>query len=104
MKFIKAEKVMKEIAERLQSLRIEKGMTLDMVADEINRRYGTEISKGSISRWENDKNDPSLESVAILADYFGVSTDYLAGLTDIRTPTKELLKRRKYANKEGRNK
>lgn len=64
---------MKEFAERLKQLRSEKGL----------------------SRWENDKNDPSIRFAAYLAQYYGVSLDYLLGLTDTRTPADLLAHRRK---------
>ncbi|HIW72671.1 MAG TPA: helix-turn-helix domain-containing protein [Candidatus Levilactobacillus faecigallinarum] len=39
------------------------------------------LSNGSISKW--DKSMPNSKYLAIVADYFSVSTDYLLGRTDI---------------------
>ncbi len=35
------------------------------------------VTKQSVSNWENNNIQPSVEMVEALADYFGVSVDYL---------------------------
>ncbi|MFC6464987.1 helix-turn-helix domain-containing protein [Marinilactibacillus sp. GCM10026970] len=40
------------------------------------------ISKGSVSKWK--KSMPKAETLALIADYFNVSIDYLLGRTDKR--------------------
>lgn len=40
------------------------------------------VSKQSISNWENDNIMPSVETLVQMADFFSVSTDYLLGRTD----------------------
>ncbi len=40
------------------------------------------VSKQSISNWENDNIMPSVETLLQMADFFSVSTDYLLGRTD----------------------
>lgn len=39
----------------------------------------TGISTGLISQWKNRSQQPSAKKLQIIADYFGVSTDYLLG-------------------------
>jgi len=39
-------------------------------------------TKATISRWENDVNDPSQEDLKKMAQLFNVSVPYLMGLTD----------------------
>jgi transcriptional regulator with XRE-family HTH domain len=39
-----------------------------------------------ISRWENQKSEPTLENAKYLSLYFDVSLDYLIGVTNTRTP------------------
>lgn len=85
---------------RLKELRTERDLTMDMVVNEINRINNVSITRGNLSRWENGINVPSLFNLKLLAKFFGVSTDYLAGLTDIRTPVNLLAKRRKGIKKE----
>ncbi|MBD5483838.1 MAG: helix-turn-helix transcriptional regulator [Lachnospiraceae bacterium] len=38
------------------------------------------VTKQSISNWENNNIQPSIDMVIHLAEYFSVSTDYLLGL------------------------
>lgn len=58
-------------AERLQWLREKKG---------ISRRVLSELcglNKNQIARYERGEQAPNLASLVALADYFGVSVDYL---------------------------
>ncbi len=41
------------------------------------------VSKQSVSNWENDNIQPSIEMLIKIAKLFGVSTDYLLGLEDV---------------------
>ena len=68
---------MKEsFAERLKELRSEKNVG----QVELSVKIG--VSKGIISMWENGLREPKLSNLISLAEYFGVSLDYLAGLSD----------------------
>lgn len=40
------------------------------------------VTKQSVSNWENDNIQPSIEMLIRLADYFKVSTDYMLGIED----------------------
>lgn len=44
-----------------------------------------DVSLGVLSDWQNGNKTPRGDSVAKLAKYFGVSADYLLGLTDVQT-------------------
>lgn len=77
---------MDDLGKRLKALRTERDLTLDMVVYDINNKYQIEITKGNLSRWENNKNMPSLRLAAYLCRYYNVSLDYLIGNTDVRTP------------------
>lgn len=70
-------------AERFQQLLGEKkkasGLTLRELAKELN------VSLGILSDWQNGKKIPRMDSIIHLAQYFKVSTDYLLGLTDVRS-------------------
>ena len=63
-------------AERLKELRFEKKIGQIQLANEIG------VSKGIISLWENGLREPTLSSLVLLAKFFEVSLDYLAGLID----------------------
>ena len=57
---------MDDLGNRLKALRAERNLSLDMVVYDMNQRYGIEITKGNLSRWENGKNTPSLRLAAYL--------------------------------------
>ena len=61
---------------RIKELRLEKNLTQSDVAEAI----GT--SQRNIGRWENGENEPAAIYVKALAEFFGVSADYLLGLED----------------------
>jgi len=48
---------------------------------ELAKRLG--LSKQTVSNWENDNIQPSIEMLVRLSKVFGVSTDYLLGLEQI---------------------
>ncbi len=39
------------------------------------------VTKQTVSNWENDNIQPSIEMLERIADFFNVSTDYLLGRT-----------------------
>lgn len=45
---------------------------------ELANRLG--VTKQSVSNWENDNIQPSVEMLMKLADVFSVSTDYMLGI------------------------
>jgi len=45
---------------------------------ELAKRLG--VAKQTVSNWENDNIQPSIDMLVRLAKLFGVSTDYLLGL------------------------
>lgn len=65
-----------KFVERFKDLREEKGISQEKLADELG------VSHGIISFWENGKREPKLSNLILIAEYFGVSIDYLAGLED----------------------
>ena len=60
--------------QRIRDLRLSKKMSQVELAKLIG------VSKQSVSNWENDNIQPSIEMLIKLADVFSVSTDYLLGL------------------------
>ena len=65
---------------RLLELRKAKKMTQQRLAIELG------IDQASISSYESGKYLPTVEVLVKLAAYFGVSTDYLLGLSDVKMP------------------
>lgn len=62
--------------DRLQELRIEKGLQQKELAEILN------IAKSSISMYERGKRVPSADILDAFADFFEVTTDYLMGRTN----------------------
>ena len=44
------------------------------------------ISNSTLSLYESDKRKPDFEILRNIADYLKVTTDYLLGLSNVRTP------------------
>ncbi|WP_192815966.1 helix-turn-helix domain-containing protein [Oenococcus oeni] len=65
-------------AEKLKQLREAQNLSLDALADILNKKYDTKISKSMISRWENG-SDIALSYARIIADYFKISPDEVLG-------------------------
>lgn len=79
---------MTDIGNRIKELRTERDLTLEMVVADMNRKFNFNppYHKSMLSRWENQKSEPTLENAKYLSLYFDVSLDYLIGVTNIRTP------------------
>ena len=67
---------MQIFAERIKSLRIAHGMTQEAVGKIVG------VKRYSVCGYEKGNNYPEDPVLIALADYFGVSTDYLLGRTD----------------------
>ena len=80
---------MVNIGTKLQTLRKERDLTMDMLVADMNTTFpNLKLNKSMLSRWEKGVNDPSLEYAKFISEYFNVRLDYLIGLTDVRTPAR----------------
>ena len=70
----------RKTADRLIDLRMEKQLTQVELAKILGK------SKQMISFYESGDKFPSVEMLEKYADFFGVTTDYLLGRTDCRSP------------------
>ena len=67
------------IPERLKDLRVERGLTLEQLAD------ATGLSRSALGSYEaDDYKDISPYSIVTLAGFYGVTTDYLLGVTEMK--------------------
>ena len=57
--------------QKLQMLRQRAGMSQDVLAERLG------VSRQAVSRWERDETMPDPDKIVVLADLFGVTTDYL---------------------------
>ena len=69
---------MATFAERLRSLRQEKGWSQQRLAEELK------LSKSSVNMYERGEREPGFETMEALADLFHVDMNYLYGRTENR--------------------
>lgn len=60
-----------EIGKKLKSTRLQKGLTQEAVAEKI------QVSRQTISNWENEKSYPDIVSVINLSNLYEISLDEL---------------------------
>ena len=60
-----------EIGKKLKNARVQSGMTQENVAEKIN------VSRQTISNWENEKSYPDIISVIELSNLYSISLDDL---------------------------
>ena len=60
-----------EIGKKLKSVRLQKGFTQEAVAEKV------QVSRQTISNWENEKSYPDVVSVVKLSDLYSISLDEL---------------------------
>lgn len=71
---------MSKFANRLKSLRKEKGLTQNEISALFN------LSRSTYSGWEVEGKEPDTVMLCTIANFFGVTCDYLLGNSDERTP------------------
>jgi transcriptional regulator with XRE-family HTH domain len=63
-------------ADRLKSMRAEKGITQVQLAEAMS------VSKGTIAMWETQKREPNFDRLCELSEYFDRRIDYILGHSD----------------------
>lgn len=69
--------------DRFEALCVEKGIRVGRAADDMN------IRRSTVSAWKQSGYTPRSEILNKIADYFGVTVDYLTGASDKKAPTPE---------------
>lgn len=77
------------LGEKLKKIRKENKISLEELASIFIEKYKTGTNIASLSRWENGKQIPDLNSLKMYCDYFKLSMDYLCGYSDIPIRIKE---------------
>lgn len=72
--------------DRLKELRKEHNLTQEDIGNLCD------VAKNTVSNWENNVNQPSFEITKKLAEYFGVTIDYLLNFTQDDVDSMERLK------------
>lgn len=65
-------------SQRIKRLREELNLTQQELADKLN------ITRSALSLYELGKRTPDFSTLSNMADFFGVSTDYLLGRTNLK--------------------
>lgn len=65
-----------EIKYRIKELRKEKGITQKQLAALLNK------SETGVASWEQGLSEPSVNDIRLLCSIFGVTADYLLGLSE----------------------
>lgn len=65
------------LGERIHELRLGCGWNQVDLAKRLN------VAKQTVSNWENDNIQPSVEMLVKISKVFGVTTDYLLGLESV---------------------
>lgn len=73
-----------EFGVRLRQLRVERGFSMDTFCERYNAEKGQRLSKSTVSRWENNVQEPMVSTIASIASFFGVSPLWLMGQSDDR--------------------
>lgn len=71
-------------AQRIKELREDRGLSQGKLADELG------ISRGALSYYESYQRTADISMLVKFASYFGVTTDYLLGLSDVATTDADL--------------
>ena len=70
------------LGERINLLRREKGLTPSQLGAAMNK------SEGAVRSWETGKANPDTETIIKLAELFKCTTDYLLGISNVRSMSK----------------
>ena len=81
---------------RLKNLRLAKGLTMEDLATEFNKKYSSKLNKTVISRLENNKLSNNNKYLGYYIDYFGVSYEWLQNDEQTRHIVKNATIRVKY--------
>ena len=75
---------MQKFSTRLISLRKERGLSQEELAQIVNK------TRSAVSGYEIEDKEPPFDVLCLFAEYFGVSTDYLLGLSDERNNVEQV--------------
>ncbi len=67
---------------RLKETRRAQGLTLEELASKYNSKFDGGLNKGTLSKYENGKQEPMISTVSNLATILNVTVDYLVGVSD----------------------
>ena len=74
-------------ANKIKDIRLKYNLNQEEFANRINnysnlKRSRTNFNKTNVSKWENGKVEPRMDTVRLIASTFEVSSNYLIGMSD----------------------
>lgn len=82
--------VLQRFSQRILKLHNDTGLSQDEAVVMIRQKTGETVHQTTYSNWLRGKKEPTISNLVALAQAYGVSADYLAGLTADPTPAEEL--------------
>ena len=80
----KQEKYNSTFATNLRDLIAKRGTTITAISKALG------ISRQAVSQYTDGTGQPNVDKLAMIADYFGVSTDYLVGFSEVPTRNEKI--------------
>ena len=75
----------RNFSNNFKTMRKQRNLTQEQIAETLG------VSCQAVSKWETNSSYPDISLLPIIADYFGVSVDYLKGETDTKvTPSTKI--------------
>lgn len=71
------------VGKKIKDLRVQNNMTQEDLSEKLH------VTRNAVSKWENDKGLPNMDSLVLLSKLFNVSLDYLFGANEIIKTTIE---------------
>ena len=72
-------------AVNLRKLFEDKKATHNELACFIKEKTDDSITRQAVGQWCNGNSSPNLKTVPVIAEFFGVSSDYLLGMSDVKS-------------------
>lgn len=74
------------LGEQIRKLRRQKKLTQEQVANYLH------VSTSTYGMWEQGRNEPDIKRLQELADFFGVTVDYLLGRESLTSTQEQTVK------------
>lgn len=76
----KIDEIRMTVAQNIKKYRQKKGLTQKQLADEINKRLGTNLKHNTISSWENGTNSVDITLLKTICDILEIDLDTVYGV------------------------